>query len=518
MHSNEIGEVKKISKGSEGTVYKVIQSGKCVKIFHSSEIAKEKEDKITFMTGVSSLKKHANLSWPQECIYDSSENFIGYVMNCAPEGSTPLTSYFNARMYELDTHLLVHCAMNLVRTCLDLHKEGITICDFNPNNFLISKKGECFFVDTDNFQFRTTGNREYKPAVACSMYQNKDLQELLSDGMSSGMSLSKIVPGFPYGSFNRKTDIWAVCVLVFQILMNGTHPFTGKYDGENISLEVNIYHDYAPYFGKGNSYDIAADKPSISVMSKELQNFFYNIFFGNFEPEKTEEKFLSVLNTYSHSLTNHCGVKKNHHYLSHINNCPWCKIDREKNKIEPRKDELTSTVSKKKVINQSNSLKNTPLNKGTGATPVSNTAGNTSPISQYNSALAKKSHKKRETKGNWMWGVFILICVAQVYLFAAGYIKEFYDANVGGADQMMILGGLAPYLLLLAGIAVSFFVTTIFIECDFGISTSIILNIGTQIVSYLALLWIVAIFISIASFVLIAIIIIVLIRAFLDEF
>lgn len=511
MYSNEIGEVKKLSKGSEGTVYKVIQSSKCVKIFYSSEIAKEKEEKITFMTGISSLKNHANLSWPQECIYDSkSGKFVGYVMNCAPEGSTPLTSYFNARMYELDTHLLIHCAMNLVRTCLALHKEGITICDFNPNNFLISKKGECFFVDTDNFQFRTTGNREYKPAVACSMYLNKDLQELLSHGMSSGISLSKIVPRFPYGSFNRKTDIWAMCVLIFQILMNGTHPFTGKYDGENISLEVNIYHDYAPYFGKGNSNDIATDKPRISVMSKELQIFFYNIFFGKFESEKTEEKFLSVLSTYSHSLKKKCKVKENHHYLSCINSCPWCEIDRIKNNPTPTVD--------KKIPPKKTSPKNASSKKGTRTTPVSTTFGNTPPISRYNSGIAKKNQKKQTAKANWMWSVFILICIAQVLLFGNGYINAFYDANVGGADQMMILGGLAPYLLLLAGIAISFFVTTIFIECDFGIATSVILDIGTQIISYLALLWIIAMFISIASFVLIAIIIIVLIRAFLDGF
>lgn len=537
----EIAKMNLIAEGSEAKVYEYSDTV-VIKIFKNN--AGKKEEKIAPMLKVETLKKISSIAWPLEEIRDKNNKFIGYAMRKAPKGSCTLQDFFIRKLYKLDPLAIIDFLVQLLDALRNIHMSGFIIADFNPKNYMVTSDGEVFICDVDNYQFITKSHKRFNPEVACSEYMAKSLQACLAK--------YKKTCDFPDSSFNLKTDAVGVGILAFQLLMNGIHPYQG-FGTEQVCIEYNILHDYSPYFDRGNKADIKENMPSIDVLTPGLRNLFERVFFGgDMDAIEFEAKLIEELKRYANSLTNSCNGRSKHHYLPTLQECPWCRLEKIKDRLEmehqyrKKKQESgnqsvissastpvrfntcssnnnnhkTSGMQNQKTVVQTipkqvKTVNSTPPqmvrlnNNAVGgvnrAVSSSNTAKvNTNPSSSHikkmNPAAMQKQLKKDSTKFAWMVAIFLIVTAIEFYALVSGSLSDYYKSAVG-TDSLFIFNGFAPYIHVIAGLVLCWLVSDILYNTEFSTPTTILLDIGMQLGIYYMLLMIVGIFTTLASLV-----------------
>ena len=114
--------------------------------------------------------------------------------------------------------------------------------------------------------------------------------------------------------------------------------------------------------------------------------------------------------------------------------------------------------------------------------------------------------------------LFVISVAVQIYFFCSGAVGEVFEKSIGGKDGMIILGGLAKYLQLIGGIAAAYLVSFVMYTLRFGTITMMILDFGLQAAVYYFLIWIIGVFIVVASLLVIGLISIAVIVFFLDSY
>ena len=114
--------------------------------------------------------------------------------------------------------------------------------------------------------------------------------------------------------------------------------------------------------------------------------------------------------------------------------------------------------------------------------------------------------------------LFVISVAVQIYFFYSGAVGEVFEKSIGGKDGMIILGGLAKYLQLIGGIAAAYLVSFVMYTLSFGTITTMLLDFGLQAAVYYFLIWIIGVFIVVASLLVIGLISIAIIVFFLDSY
>ena len=233
-----------IGNGGEGTIWKT-NTGKVAKIYKKEVLEKDKDlrNKIEYMCSDQPSKwviEHT--AWPKEPLYDDSDNFVGFLMDDFGSftGVRKMYSYYQSGYYPDKTpvnHLhKVAVAAVLARLVEEMHSMGRIIGDFNPKNIgykIIQNSNipvNIVFFDTDSFPIKTHDGRTFKCKVAYPGFtapetfhaRDAKKEELLSRGIDR-----KVLWADLDDAFNEDTDNFALGVHIFQLLMNGFHPYTG---------------------------------------------------------------------------------------------------------------------------------------------------------------------------------------------------------------------------------------------------------------------------------------------------
>ncbi|WP_295436216.1 hypothetical protein, partial [uncultured Thiodictyon sp.] len=155
--------------------------------------------------------KHASITWPLAILHEG-RRFAGFLMPRIDGGSSLLNAY-NPRAREflgLDWSGQHHVAKNLCTALHALHLKGYVMGDVNQRNILVTAQGLVTLVDTDSFQVRAGGTL-YRCPVGVPEYTPRELQ------------------GQRFDQVDRmpEHDRFGLAVLLFQLLMDGYHPFGG---------------------------------------------------------------------------------------------------------------------------------------------------------------------------------------------------------------------------------------------------------------------------------------------------
>ena len=139
------------------------------------------------------------------------------------EAGFPLITAFNPRrrakaLPRFDRRLAFQAAHNLAQIVGDLHAGGYVVGDLNESNALVTENARISLIDIDSFQVRipTAGNVvTYRSLVGKPEYTPPELQ------------------GVNFRSVDRlyEHDRFALGVLIFQLLMEGNHPFSVRWQG-----------------------------------------------------------------------------------------------------------------------------------------------------------------------------------------------------------------------------------------------------------------------------------------------
>jgi DNA-binding helix-hairpin-helix protein with protein kinase domain len=208
-------EEQPLATGGEGKVYRIKGEPDLVaKVYRwnlfSPDAMKFRSEKIACMLS-EKFSSDANelCAWPRDALYDVRGLFYGYVMAYRPD-AVKLSLLLSDGLREKNSYnKLLAVALNLALALRWIHSQGQVIGDLKPANILVDKKAIVTFIDTDSFHITGGDGRLFPCRAGTPEFLPPELQ---------GRS-------FTATSFSQETDVWALAIIVFKLLMNNTTCF-----------------------------------------------------------------------------------------------------------------------------------------------------------------------------------------------------------------------------------------------------------------------------------------------------
>ena len=314
-----------IGRGGEGTIYRYPPDAKlAAKVYHPSLATRTEKLKAMIANPPNNPMRaqgHASIAWPVDLVCEASGRraCVGYLMPNL-SGMHPLIQYYTPKQrvqIEPGFHYeyLLRTATNLANAISALHASNYVIGDVNESNFLVSDRALVTVIDTDSFQVRNpqtglvhrchVGKAEYTPP------------ELIGKDFST-------IDRYP------EHDLFGMAVLIYQLLMEGEHPFNGVYQGPGDS-PTTMDAIRSGYFLHTRTRQVPYQpKPyglPFSMLPSELQQLFLKCFDDGHTNQSTRPSAAAwhkALQSAESALLP-CGTNLNHRYPRHLNECPWCK-------------------------------------------------------------------------------------------------------------------------------------------------------------------------------------------------
>ncbi|MBD2439689.1 tetratricopeptide repeat protein [Nostoc sp. FACHB-110] len=263
---------------------------------------------------------HISIAWPQELIktVDGSNSVVGFIMPRI-RGMRPIIDFYNPRTRRQHCPLfnyqyLVRTARNLAAAFAALHTSGYCVGDVNESNILVSDTALVSLVDTDSFQVPDIKNNiVYRCPVGKPEFTPPELQNKV----------------FAQHDREINHDLFGLAVLIFQLLMEGAHPFSGIFQGtaEPPPYEARIAAGHFTYSQQRKvPYVPTPIAPAWEMLHPSLQELFVQCFeagHSNAYLRPSAQTWLSTLAEVEDALIT-CTTNPQHRYSNHLHSCPWC--------------------------------------------------------------------------------------------------------------------------------------------------------------------------------------------------
>ena len=309
--------------GGEGSVYPIAEDQHLVaKVYH--QITDERIYKLAAMLANPPddpmAGKHTSIAWPVDLLFttDSNPHVVGYLMPRVSD-MRPVFDFYNPKTRRQHCPLfnysyLYRAARNLASAVHALHARGYVIGDVNESNILVSDTTLVTLVDTDSFQVPDAKhNCIWRCPVGKPEFTPPELQ------------------GRRFADVDRapEHDLFGLGVVIFQMLMEGTHPFAGKFQGlgDPPPVEQRISSGHFPHGRNGNvPYDPPPTGLPFATLNPNLQQLFRQCFVdGHRNPKARPDA-----QTWRYALQGaedamkRCSTNDQHFYSGHLGVCPWC--------------------------------------------------------------------------------------------------------------------------------------------------------------------------------------------------
>jgi len=262
-----------LAKGGEGAIYSVVSDNSLVaKKYHDSKLKPGHELEAKLQAMLANPPKDQAIIWPVDLLYDGRK-FVGYLMPRLQQ-TIDLFELYNPQQRQAkypgtDWKYLHTVARNLASAFLALHQAGYVMGDVNQKNVLVEPNGTIRLVDTDSFQVRGGNGRIFRCSVGVPEYTPREMRH--------HKDLSKV-------DRNASQDAFGLGVLVFQLLMEGFHPFTGApkkpvFSVQQPVMKYCIEQGIFPYDSKSrNQYVPPPNAPSFNNLHSEVKKLFIKCF------------------------------------------------------------------------------------------------------------------------------------------------------------------------------------------------------------------------------------------------
>jgi hypothetical protein len=284
------------------------------KLYHRPEPYRAR--KLALMLGhLPAPAEGASLAWPLELLSTPEGRFAGFLMPRA-EGPRIFELYnptARRRIVPLfDWARLHRVGMNLAAAFAGVHAAGYVIGDVNESNFVVAPdEATVALVDTDSFQVRDPATGDiYRSAVGKAEFTPPELQGARFDLLDR----------------TAQQDAFGLGVLLFLLLMEGTHPFAVRIgEGTALAVEERIRHGLFPW-APGAAQRPPRLAPSFELLHPELRDLFVRCFAaGHRDPAaRPRADEWGVALARAELALAECLENPRHRYGAHLEQCPWC--------------------------------------------------------------------------------------------------------------------------------------------------------------------------------------------------
>ncbi len=313
-----------LGSGGEARVYALAEAPDLVaKVYHRP--SEERAHKLQVMvdnppTDPTAPQGHVSIAWPVELLGDPlrGNEIVGALIPRVHEMPAVMDYYSpgtRRRVCPLFSYLYLHrTARNIAVAVHAVHIRGYAIGDVNESNIRVAGNALVTLVDTDSFQVTDPLTRRvFRSHVGKPEFTPPELQ------------------GVHFSEVDRlaEHDLFGLGVVIFRLLMEGTHPFSGLYtgEGEPPSYEANIVAGHFPYGQRrtGPNHPVPT-APAFEIIDPELRALFLRCFEDGFEDPSARpdaETWHSALAAAEDRLTT-CALNPQHRHGRHLGQCPWC--------------------------------------------------------------------------------------------------------------------------------------------------------------------------------------------------
>lgn len=494
-------ETPALGKGGEGSIYKIKgKSNLVLKVFNPDKRNETRHKKLLAMIKTPlSPNAMKQVTWPVDVVYENG-TFIGYVMPLLKRVEDLNVMYSDKYICTLSERITI--AKNLCAAVNAVHLAGQVCGDLNPKNIGVDPNTAIItLVDTDSYHItEKNGSRTYRCVVGLPEYLAKEIQDKLHNNKDKDLRT------LPLPTFSKETDLFALAVHIFALLMNGCHPFSSAVDNNysigklsqskpsivNPQPVENIRNCFFPFYEKRPGYTTPQYAPDFSVLPKKIQDMFVQAFVdGGKNPKlrpNTEDWYMALEEFEKHVKT--CSKNEKHEYYDKLKKCPWCEIDNKMNSF------MTQQVAL-----QQKALKSSVQNNNTTTKTNTSTTTNKSTVTTKNNSYASFSVKRE----SWpMWLLFIATGLVSgplmAYFLVIPYIMplvyEHIDFVIPEAVlyiAMLVVGGIvgavishftqdnyetatkgAPWLLISLLVPLATFIATAFVVAAVALVVGIV--------------------------------------------
>jgi hypothetical protein len=274
-----------LGKGGEGSVYEIVRyPGLVAKIYHPQKLTSALEYKLTAMVAnppVDDTRQslnHVSIAWPTDTLYSGSR-FMGYVMPKLPKSDDMyiLTQpQQRAQKYPKATHqLLYRVGRNLATAMASIHAKNHIVGDVNFKNVMFNEQALITLVDCDSMQVTDARGNIHHCLVGLPEFTAPELQ---------GKDFSKV-------NRTQHSDTFGLAVLLFQLLMQGFHPFAGRsLPGAPDVEQVHVYcitQNIFPY-ASNKQFAPPPAAPTFDALPGTLRSMFKSAFTSRTRPSADE--------------------------------------------------------------------------------------------------------------------------------------------------------------------------------------------------------------------------------------
>ena len=311
-----------LGRGGEASVYTV--SGRmdwAGKIYHNP--TDEHAGKLAAMLAAPPVPppqagQHVHIAWPISRLLERGDDgrVIGYLMPRIENAHLIWEIYNPGVRREVCPHFhhgsLLRTARNLAAIVSTLHECGYVLGDLNESNVLVSPQAQVTLIDVDSFQ-TPAHDRLYRCRVGRPEYTPPELQ------------------GVAFADVDRlpQHDGFALAVLIFQLLMQGIHPFAGRCrePSGTDSIAARIAAGDWPYaWTRTVSTQPSPHAPPWFVLPPSVQELLRRCFEdAHAEPDlrPSAAQWQHALEEAEHEMTT-CSVDAQHVFHRRLDRCPWC--------------------------------------------------------------------------------------------------------------------------------------------------------------------------------------------------
>jgi DNA-binding helix-hairpin-helix protein with protein kinase domain len=266
---------------------------------------------------------HVTLAWPSDVVLEDGI-FAGFLMpavdmddtvslhrvtNPTDRGAaTGATSWAQGFTWKY----LVHSAANLAHATDILHRSGTVIGDFNESNLRVTREARITFLDCDSMQisdpvsgerfFTGVGRPEWTPP------------ELLNADWKTTVR-------------HPSSDLFALAIHIYQLLLEGEHPFRGIWSGagdkpwvpELARQGIWAHQRGGPLSPRPNAIGIGLLPPSITGMFRKA----FEDGAVNPAARPTADEWQQALADLEADLRR-CKANQAHFYPGSHTTCAWC--------------------------------------------------------------------------------------------------------------------------------------------------------------------------------------------------
>ena len=264
---------------------------------------------------------HVPIAWPVDGMLDESGNVVGFLMPRVRRAHSVLRfanpGIRREQLPLFSYRYLLRSARNLAAAIRSLHEAGVVVADVNESNILVTETALVTLVDADSFQITDADGHIWPCPVARPEYT---APELLRAGAQA--------------DYSRRTpqhDLFGLAVVLFQMLMEGTHPFAGRSKDRTLDpapYDVRIASGDWPWATTREvSIEPLPGAPRFDALPETTQKMFRRALEqGHDDPaaRPAAAEWQAELETVEAGLVT-CRVNDQHRYAPHLGHrCPWC--------------------------------------------------------------------------------------------------------------------------------------------------------------------------------------------------